>query len=197
SGLRPKLKIAAYDKDRDDINGKTHPGTRTFGIFSVIDIYNPSRISDEIYSTTVHELGHAAHWWQNNNAYNNCEDKVAESWARVVKWTFTNREYKYIPAYNFSNGWQYLNTGNVSYIDHMKNGYTPVAIDLIDQFNQRENNGGNLNFPPDRVSGYNIQEIWNALNGAKNLDDWKNNLKHLNKPNPEYLDELFDYYKNI
>lgn len=48
----------------------------------------------------------------------------------------------------------------------------------------------------DRVSGYTIREIENALIGCKTWDAWKNRVKSLysNKTDRQYVDEVFDYW---
>lgn len=61
----------------------------------------------------------------------------------------------------------------------------------MDNHNQRDKNN---EYPIDRVSGYNLQQIASALRGAHNLDDWKNNLKLVNNPTNVHLDEYFNQY---
>ncbi|GAA4456331.1 hypothetical protein [Rurimicrobium arvi] len=196
--LRPKVKIAAHNKDKA-YNAQTHPWVRLLGFYSMIDVWKPDRASAEIYSTTIHELGHAAHWDRNHRKYNACENKVAESWCRGIQYVFTQREYldrMGLTGFDFWQGWQYLSTSNATDVKHMQDGYTPIVIDLMDTFNQRVY--GN-SWVDDKVSGFSIQEIWNTLNTAETLDDWRNNLKALGKPgvNPSDLDDLFDYYISI
>lgn len=204
SFFRPKLKIGAIKSSNGTTNGVTHMGTRLFGIFTQINIYNQNRTSAELYSTTIHELGHSAHWWLDRTSYNNCENKVAESWCRGVQYYLTNYRYKMIGDYyntnfifNFSDGWQWLNTTNNDFRNHLREGYTPLVIDLIDDFNQRTANGGNYHFAPDKIKGFTLNEIWTSLSGSESLDDWKYNLIKLNKVDENNLTELFEYYKNI
>lgn len=194
-----KIKIGAFDKDDDDKNGVAHPSTRTLGVFDVIKIYNPDRPSDEVFSTTVHELGHLAHWNQNRSAYNEAEAKVAESWARGVQWVFTNRVYRSLlpqePNYQILRGWQHLNWRENDATFNA--GYTPIVIDLIDNINQRIVNNDDANYPPDNVSGFTIADVWNALNGVRTMDEWRRNLILLNKANEEDINSLFVYYRRF
>lgn len=79
----------------------------------------------------------------------------------------------------------------------MQDGYTPIVIDLIDNFNQRFVYSNNLNYAPDNVSNFTLSEVWNTLKGSISMYDWKQKLKSLNKTNSTDLDSLFDFYINI
>ena len=195
---RSALKIAAYDSS-SDTNGQTHPWSRPLGLFSSIDLYNPNNPSDSIYGTTIHELAHYSHWGIDNNAYNFCELKVCESWARGVQWALTNQEYALLGAqgYDHFSGWQHLNTSDSSSVDHMRKGYTPVVIDLMDTVNQRSQNAGNPHFADDRVSGFTLLEIERTLAGTRGMNEWKEKLKTLGRVPPQDLDALFDFYRDI
>ena len=51
--------------------------------------------------------------------------------------------------------------------------------------------------PIDRVSGYNINQIENALQNATTWNTWKSNLKNnYNNSTEQYLDELFANWTN-
>lgn len=202
--FRPAFKIAAINSTNNTINGQTHPFTRLLGILTQIEIYNPDRTSSETYSTTIHEIGHAAHWWLDRSSYNQCDDKISESWCRGVQYYITNFRYAKIGEYynttfnyNFSSGWQTYNKGVQWQFDLMQDGYTPIVIDLIDNFNQRFVYSNNLNYAPDNVSNFTLSEVWNTLKGSISMYDWKQKLKSLNKTNSTDLDSLFDFYINI
>lgn len=74
-------------------------------------------------------------------------------------------------------------------------GYTPVFIDCIDDYNQ---NFYYPNNPPfDNVSGYTLAQIEQCLD-AGSFMAVKNKLKNSYvNPTSQYLDTLFGYYKNI
>lgn len=201
---RPAIKIGAINGTRTNGSGVTHVSTRLFGIFTQINIYSLNWPTSTIYATTIHEIGHASHWWQNSFAYNNCEDKVAEGWCRGVEYYLTNYRYWKVGEFyqstflfSFFDGWQWLNTWDGSYVSHMQKGYIPIVIDLIDNYNQRIINGNNIHYAPDNISNFTLTEIWNSLNGALTLNDWKENLKKYNKVQAVDLDALFDFYINI
>jgi hypothetical protein len=111
----------------------------------------------------------------------------------------TNQEYAALgaPGYNHFDGWQYLNIANPSSLEHMRIGYTPVAIDLVDSRNQRAENWGNTAFADDRVSGFTLQEVESTLAGTRSLDDWKGKLKAFNRVPAQDLDILFDFYRDL
>lgn len=66
---------------------------------------------------------------------------------------------------------------------------------MIDDLNQRAARGNNDSFPDDRVTGYTIQQIENALygNGGVSLfSNWKHNLINMfDNPTEEFVDALF------
>lgn len=51
------------------------------------------RNSAEVYSTTIHELAHSAHWLLNNKDLSTTDTKVKETWARGVQAYLTNKLY--------------------------------------------------------------------------------------------------------
>ncbi len=199
---RPALKIGSFNWETVNVNGESCPQIRLFGFLNQIRIFHPSRKSSDIYSTTIHELGHLAHWWQNNTAFNNGEGKVVEGWARLVQYEFTNYRYKKISEvinqiipFNNEGGWQMYN--KLDNYNSLKKGYTPFGIDLMDQENQRANKSGNVNYPNDDVSGFTLPEIWNACCNINTFSDWKKNLQNLNRTTQQNLDELYNFYNDI
>lgn len=119
-----------------------------------------------VYGTTIHELGHQSHalhigtinFWQNTKF-------IYESWATAVEWKLTNHHYNVELAknascvnYNHENGRQ-LWTNSAINIE-----YTPVFIDLIDDFNQANVYGSD--YINDEITGYSLSYIQNKI-----LDD--------------------------
>ena len=67
------------------------------------------------------------------------------------------------------------NSGNRQlYTTNEENHYTSAGFDMIDNFNQRDLYG--INFPVDNVSGYNINQLQNALIGANSWNEWRDNI---------------------
>jgi hypothetical protein len=119
-----------------------------------LKIYNPQNPIIEIYATTIHELAYASHWNMSRSDFDNSESIVKESWAVGVQWELTRINY---PSYR-GRSW---NTTQPN--------YTPVVIDMIDNF--REDNGGSENLEIDNVDGYSIRQVEDALLGQKTWND--------------------------
>jgi hypothetical protein len=73
--------------------------------------------------------------------------------------------------------------------------YTSAGYDMIDNYNQRVN--GSI-YPIDRVNGYTINQLEQALIGARTWWQWRDNIKNkYNNPTEIYLDELFNNWGNL
>ncbi len=164
--LNVQMKLRAIfspDPEFPTSGGNASPARRLFGWGQFIHIYQPNGVNVAgIYATTIHELAHAVHWKLDQSHYNNNDlptNQMAESWSRGAQWILTRMEYP-----NYRGGEVVLPK------------YTNVVTDLIDDFGRFDNNGFADN--SDNVSGYNIIQIQNALIGASNGTEWKNNLKN-------------------
>ena len=131
-------------------------------------------MSDEVFSTTIHETGHTSHAIQMNTIfqYIQVERKLQESWAIALEWVLTNLEYseKGIPNYGNENYYPfnppppiYPNSYAYQYWnpDAQSDRYTPIYIDIIDNVNQSTQvylpfGAGFVN---DQVSGYSLAFI--------------------------------------
>ncbi|KAA5534780.1 hypothetical protein F0919_09230 [Taibaiella lutea] len=141
--------------------------------------------TDEIFSTTIHELAHTAHVKTMDLGsidYVYLTDQIRESWCVAVEWFVTGMEYKEnglvatSPGafdgygerkYDPSNPPQYPNRFAYQYWNaNLGNDYTSLFINLIDDFNE---NGvwfpnvalfGQVN---DQVSGYTLQSIESSI----------------------------------
>ncbi len=155
------------------------------------------RTSLEQYQTTIHELSHASHFNLGHWHFRNSEDMIHESWALGVQWSFSRLRYP-MHASNYQTlQLQYaLGSDQFDVVHWGERKYTPLVIDLIDNYNQRDNNAGYTDFPLDRVIGYNIRAIEDALVQKRTMEAWREQLK-LYKPagvTDVLLNELFDNY---
>lgn len=105
----------------------------------------------EIFATTCHELGHAAHYTRAKSNYKKSETRHLESWARFVEYYLTKLEYEALGAYNGIGRYDYEDNVRLPDDNHnrqqwrrsQKEGnyglstYTPLYIDLFDDFNQQ------------------------------------------------------------
>ncbi|MFY9242945.1 MAG: hypothetical protein WAO74_07960 [Polaribacter sp.] len=210
SRWKRKVKIGV----KDESGRAFHKVQRRFVNFPEIIIYNSQLLinndgsttsgnldSKEIYNTTIHELAHCSHWDLNRTTYLLADDIVVESWALGVAYVFTNYEYgSDIYDWNYFADFQVIK-------NHLEGEYTPLVVDLIDNINQRvvyDSPRNSVNWltrrvrPMDRVTGFNLEQIENALKSSKTLIDWRDNLKRLyNISTDEKIDELFDNYINL
>lgn len=110
-----------------------------------------------VFSSCCHEFGHAAHY-TNNNGYHATE-QIRESWAVFVQYLLTIQEYTELNC--VSSLFQYQNGQLV--VDNIYNfqitsndihfmTYTPMFVDLYDDYNQREHFNFNP-YPNDEISG--------------------------------------------
>lgn len=188
---KQKIKIAVYDK----------AGRSYFGSFnrwllgSPLAIYQlendgSPRSAARIYNTTIHELAHVSHWDMDQSDFYKADDRVVESYAVGVAYVFSAQVYSagQIPFGN----WQDVEFRDLT--GHFESKYTPLVVDLMDNFNQRFL--GNT-YPNDNVSGYTIAQIETAMKGAKTLEKWRDNLRdNYDNPTENHLDELFNNYIN-
>lgn len=153
-----------------------------------------------IFGTTCHELAHHSHWlYISAIQYAQVNILVYESWANAVEWVFTNDEYHQL-------GYTYNNTNAINY-NHEMGGkqnwtggsYSPIFVDLIDNFNQTNScyfycynpnekryeyryHPGGSSYSDDRVTGYSLSFIQNhILNHAYGLSSLYTYVKQ-NKP---------------
>ncbi len=195
--LQHRLHIAG----RDEV-GQSHYFTfNEFWLAAqiVVSLRSNDWDSRDIFGTTIHELAHASHWeigyttgqyvWDALFS----EPKVPESWAVGVEWQITNDVYHWISLYGrhpvTNTPYQDLTINNII---GDSDGYTPLVIDLIDERNQY----GSSLMPNDRVQGYTLSQIENALSlSFGNWWSWRNNLKNFyTNPTEEYVDYLFQTY---
>ena len=162
--------------------------------------------ADEIFSTTIHETAHSTHLKIMNTGYlqfSQVSRIIQESYPIGVEWVITKMEYKGRGITNYSDfnynvsasypiryGYQYW------YHDNYLTNYTPLFIDLIDNYNQNGQvftglQNGQVN---DAVSGYNLSEIEDMLKNVYGLSSLKTKLK-ANKPSgvtDSQIDNLID-----
>ncbi len=192
SGMRPQLLVSKQRRNGGAMNWIVFPtivvAERADGMSG--RVYD----TDELFSTTIHELAHTAHVLSMNNVldYANVSALVQESWAVGVEWLITRMEYQergianymewdYNPttAYNvvfpIRHGYQYWNRTNSS------DEYTSLFINLVDGFNEL-----NQIFPNrptgvvnDQVTSYSLATIQNnylnSIYGASSLFNQLNN----------------------
>lgn len=217
SVVKSKLKVGYYHHDHwNEVNGSAIPFRNNISAPHVCVygkgygwVNNEYKIkwlpTDSIFANTIHELAHVSHWdmisegafallWLDKSTR-----IIPESWADAIQWALTNSEYKRLglifnsfeaKEYDYQGGNQKWLIGNSKY-------YTPLFIDLIDDFNQKSIFGGDR--PNDRIKGYSLQQIESLLFGVRNLTFLQSSLK-LNKPqgvSNDDVDVLINFYSNL
>lgn len=199
-------KIAYLHESGEDINGDYWSWTSPLPpILPTIRVYKANgygvRKTHEIFSTTIHELAHAAHLdWMGNLNYWQVSTNIRESWAVAVQWALTIDDYKSLGVTVDNNLIinTYNNTLMRQYNWPLSNlSYSPLFIDLVDNLNQKIKYGGNL--PDDNVSGYNMAQLNLILLKSYGLSSFKQEVKS-KKPvgvTDAQLDLLFKRYEEI
>ena len=207
--LKQSIKIGAMDKSGTshyfDFNKFfTTPQIKVFRY----DSDGSEQASIDLFATTIHELAHASHWEMcysyGQYVLDFLSDKaiLSESWASCVEHIITNEFY---PPRKSDYGYDYL-----KYADYQKltikasrtDGYTGVFIDCIDDLNQRERFNDAI-YPIDRVSGYTLSQIENAIKyGASDTTSYGlkaviNGLRQYSNPTNIHLEELFSCYRKL
>ncbi len=192
-----KLKVK-YKHESGDVFGLTHTsGFEGFFTSNVI-IYgfsgNVVRPTNELFSTTAHELGHVAHAFQMGNIqFWQVSSLLTESWARACQWKVTTIEYTALGALglptDYMQNWSFSsNAGDI-------NNYTPLFIDLEDSFNQNPTNSSSLPF--DGTSSYDLARIQHlVLSDSYGLTSLRTKLKS-ERPSgvsEADIDSNMDYY---
>jgi hypothetical protein len=205
-----QMKIAAREVRGSSYH--THAANElTYGLYPRIVIKKWGRSADEIYGTTIHELTHAAHSVLDRNNYDNIvrdgyfnsssiisnrNKRLLETWGSTVEIVMTLDRYKIKFGNNAYRVYQNLDYRDFQFLTiRDENIYTSAGFDMIDSFNQRDFNG--FNYPVDRVNGYTIKQLQDALVGASYWDEWRNNIKNrYDNPTEIYLDELFNNWQD-
>ncbi len=212
SWWKKQLKIAARAKN----GSSSHVHQRTLYWGADISLQKYGNYSDLVFATTIHELAHGAHRELHKNNYNHlvsegyvkpcvshwdCMEsnadisskaknkrRLLETWAKTVEIALTRNWY--INHCNISNYvFERANYQSVEIED--KPYYTSAGYDLIDDEDQSET-FTYLNTPNDRVKGYSILQLEQALKHARSWEEWRDNIKEdYDNPTEKYVDELF------
>lgn len=208
-----KMKISAYDTNGES-NGDNWGDWDNTGLTPDIRIWrfvnSRERGTDEIFSTTIHEIAHSTHIQLMNAGliqFAQVSKVIVESWAVAVQWHLTSMEYRERGIFNYGapnyfNGvdgfrvnfaYQYWN-------QNIGTNYTSLFIDLIDNNNQI-----GQTFPPtsrigtitDLVNGYTFVGIESGfLKHVYGLSSLRERLKE-NRPagvTNNQIDQLVDQY---
>ncbi len=195
-GWQRKLKYAARDIKGRFFAGINFTNSLSGGYLAQIEIVRFTAdgreyYSDEIFSTTVHETSHSTFEKVVGGLVNyiGVSSFIRESWAVSVEWMVTQMEYREKgianygdsfyspvnpPSYPNQYGYQFWNN-NIN-----DQNYTPVFIDLVDNFNQFgiSLNPYNASNVSDNVIGYTLADIeTNLLKDVVGVNSLREKLK--------------------
>lgn len=112
------------------------------------------RTTDDIFSTTIHEIGHTSHIKTRKFSFFSVTKRIRESWANALEWYITKIEYNELgyPNYDDPNNVNYYSSDNQQAWKNARyrsdystltsgekktiENYTPLFKDLVDNFNQ-------------------------------------------------------------
>ena len=150
--------------------------------------------TNELYSTTIHETAHASHIELMNGGeiqFSQVSNFIRESWADAVEWYITKIEYNWLGNSGYDNPFDSNNNPyrfvdnkqnwSISFIQNQAPVYTPIFIDLVDNFNQRSEYYNGYLYPNDVINSYTMHNIEQLLKHVYGLSSLKNALKS-NKP---------------
>jgi hypothetical protein len=131
---------------------------------AAINIYNYGGTNGNVIGTTLHEIGHFAHFNNGSAQYRNTPKFLRESFASYAGW-YLGLEYYKTQGWIHPDGnpqivgssqqdWQKTDTGNLSW-------YSPLFIDLTDNYNQAAALGSY--FPNDNIQGVSASNVWNMI----------------------------------
>jgi hypothetical protein len=149
-GVWTILKIAYIDDAGTGITWGDHWQNFIFGwaglpnitIWGKVDENNYYK-SNVLFSTTIHELGHASHIsLLNDFQFIQVDEIIRESWANCVEWYITKIEYNELGVTDYDDPSKFISGDHMQWwhkpldYSHNENIYTPIFIDLVDEYNQ-------------------------------------------------------------
>lgn len=150
----------------------------------------------------------ATHYTNNRNTYGKSKTNLIESWARCVQYILTNQEYKELGVFNKLPDYPENNSYNFQVWNPRMydRNYTPLFIDLIDDFNQRTHQGNNAIYPDDEIHDMPVSVVQDIVFRSKSFSDVKRLLLDYAAKNkqaaqlynltPETINRLFTVYEN-
>ena len=202
-----KLKVAYLDNYSESSLAWNICTWNIFGSLNNISVHGRDNNNNylktyKLFGNLTHELGHQSMLRYVGGTWNFAAFSytafIRESYACAVEWSITNDYYRntlgdsdYKHYYDYQ-WWTREKDENGDF-----NEYTPIFIDLMDNYNQ---NIFNQNRCKDNVSGYTLQEIQDEIlatsYGEYSLrQTLKSNLKH--GATAAQIDELLDNYINL
>lgn len=196
---KAKMRIRGHPYEGNSIGGDYDESRGFWGLGSDIHIYGgvySLSFDDEIFSRVIHELAHAAHWSLSSSDFYYSDAFVRETWARGVEVLLTRDVYP-----DFSS--IYYKLAYCGVVEDLIDGSLhPEGLEKKTQYYYDFDNSTSVLFDSpkkyiDKVSSYTLPMIERSLIGARNCEQWRDNLLRLyDNPTEKYLVETFDFWSN-
>ena len=169
-----------------------------------IIVYNNGQSSSGYIGTTFHELGHNAMYSHKGYTNNSKTDLfLKESYGKFSGWYLTQKYYLSLGvseavALNAASSQSAQSWHGIDNWDSIIFNYSPLFIDLVDDFNQRDYyleltpNCYYHGYSDDNIAGVPAEIVENIAFGSKNQDDFVNQAKKY--IGVYYSQEQFDRY---
>ena len=191
-----KTKIAYHDKDAWWGTGCCWGTWDMSGVVPNIMIaYLNHTNTSSVFSTAIHELGHLSHLRTlGKSLYAGLAKEIHESWAAAIEWKLTNHHYNTELGKSYSHSDSYQEWHPYNLPNGKTHCYTPLFIDLMDDYNQSVDS---LIYPVDVIHGYSISYIQdNIIHSSRGLSSFYTTLKNnkINGVTNENIDLLMALY---
>lgn len=142
-----------------------------------ITIYNNGNTNARVMGTVLHELGHFAHWSAYKSSFSGIHGLLKESYASYAGWYLGE-------AYYASQGWTKTSqsqdiTGQArqGWKKTGSNHYSPLFVDLVDNYNQGT---GRPAYPNDEARNVSPGRIFTIINHASSWTEFKQLIRQYN-----------------
>ena len=92
-------------------------------------------LATKIFGTAFHELGHASHKTEVGTSFGTTEPRIKESFASFMGWYNVKKYYSTVLTTD-SQVHSYCTQGRQTWYGDATNSYTPIYIDMVDDYNQ-------------------------------------------------------------
>ena len=149
-----------------------------------IEIWNNSTPDADVVGSMLHELGHFAHYWNNNSRYRNTLRFIKEAFSSYSGWYLTHEYYRSLgrPIYSdedITSHGLYDGQSQQMWDKTSSRIYTPLLVDLTDNYNQRAYYGyfNPADFPNDNLKDVPASVIWNIIINSQDWTQFKTKLQ--------------------
>ncbi len=141
-----------------------------YNIAPIIVVYNNGLSSGKVMGATLHEIGHFVHYFDVRDRYSyfsGTTDLLRESAAMYFGWFLGEEYYLTQGRTTYSGALDITGLGRQYWTNSNSSEYTPLFIDLTDEYNQSY----------DTFQGLPASDVWHTVTHSKYWADCKQNLR--------------------